>query len=127
MPILVSNVRDQQVDIDNNHRTWVTSGSNPNWSPYDGRGTFFAQHNYSGADIIMKLKIGDVITITDSRGNPYEYVVDRIIRNNMRTRFNAELRGDLEKEYVIFQTCEYVGGGNIHVFATQRPREVTNE
>lgn len=118
MPIKVSNYKNQTADIDGTRKTWVTSGSNPDWTPYDNKGTYFAQHNYSGGDILFKLREGDAIIVTDKEGKPYTYIVDKIIRNNMVTKFNPELRGDLDKEYLIFQTCEYTGGGNIHVFAT---------
>lgn len=117
MPIKISNNANAQEDIDSTKRTWVTAGTRPNWSPYDNYGTFFSQHNHSGGDIIMKLNYGDIITVTDSNGKPYKYVVDKIVRNNMETRFTKELAGALNKEYLIFQTCEY-DNGNTHVFAT---------
>lgn len=119
MPFKVSNYANQGADIDGTSRTWVTTGSYPDWNPDDNKGTFFAQHNNRGGDVIMKLNYGDVITVTDWSGKPYKYVVDKIIRNNMATEFDAELSGDLDKEYLIFQTCEY-GDGNIHVFASRQ-------
>lgn len=119
MPFIISNYENQARDIDGTYRTWVTTGYYPNWSPDDNHGTFFAQHNNRGGDIIMKLDYGDVITVTDLDGTPYKYIVDKIIHNNMATDFDDELGGGLDKEYVIFQTCEY-GEGNIHVFATRQ-------
>lgn len=119
MPFLVSSYENQQADINGTSRTWVATGDYPNWSPDDNHGTFFAQHNNRGGDVIMKLNYGDVITVTDWNGTPYKYVVDKIIRNNMATDWDAELSGGLDKEYLIFQTCEY-GDGNIHVFATRQ-------
>lgn len=119
MPFIISNFDNQARDIDGTSRTWVTTGYYPNWSPDDNHGTFFAQHNNRGGDVLMKLDYGDVIIVTDSYGTPYKYVVDKIIRNNMVTDFDDELGGGLDKEYIVFQTCEY-GEGNIHVFATRQ-------
>lgn len=119
MPFLVSNYANQQADINGTSGTWVSTGDYPDWNPDDNHGTFFAQHNNRGGDVIMKLNYGDVITITDWNGTPYKYVVDKIIRNNMATDWDTELTGGLDKEYLIFQTCEY-GDGNIHVFATRQ-------
>ena len=119
MPFIISDYENQARDIDGSSKTWVTTGYYPNWSPDDNHGTFFAQHNNRGGDVLMKLDYGDVIIVTDSNAIPYKYVVDKIIRNNMATDFDDELGGGLEKEYIIFQTCEY-GEGNIHVFATRQ-------
>jgi hypothetical protein len=116
MKYKISNYTNMQRDIDNYKRTWITAGDYPNWSPTDGRGTFFGEHNYEGADILMKLSNGSKIVITDSNGTPYTYVVEKIYRKNQITHFTDEIGGRLKKEYVIFQTCEY-STGNIHVIA----------
>lgn len=121
MPYITSNYTNMQADIDRVRGTWVTAGDYPVFNGNDNHGTYFAAHNYYGGDNIMKLGYGSEIVVTDSGGVPHTYIVDNIIRNNKQTNFDDVMSGGLNKEYIIFQTCEYPETkGNIHVYATKR-------
>lgn len=116
-----SNYENLQTQIDSTWKTWITAGDYPKFNPKDNKGTFFAMHNDRGGDVIMELKKDDEIIVTDSEGKPHYYIVDKLYYNNMTEEFTDELAGALDKEYVIFQTCEYGDdNGNRHIIATKK-------
>lgn len=59
--------------IDKNISTISTWGGAPVWSGTDNKNTHFIGHSHGGFKGIWNIKIGETITITDSKGNPTHY------------------------------------------------------
>ena len=120
MPMMASDLANLQDVVDETTYTWISRGS---YSPSDNLGTFFGMHSHTGGSVIYGMQTGDSFIVTDSSGNPHTYVVEKVYVQNKQEYFDDELRGDLNKEYVVLQTSEpYVNGhrnGNRHVIAVK--------
>ena len=121
MPMKATNMDSLQKVIDATTYTWISMG---NYNPSDNRGTYFGIHSNTGGSVIYGLQKGHSFIVTDSSGNPHTYVVEKVYVQNKQEYFDDELRGDLNKEYVILQTSEpRVNGhrnGNRHVIAVKK-------
>lgn len=121
MPMKATDLANLQKVVDETTYTWISRGS---YSPSDNRGTFFGMHSHTGGSVIYGMQKGDSFIVTDSSGNPHTYVVEKVYVQNKQEYFDDELRGDLNKEYVVLQTSEpRVNGnrnGNRHVIAVKK-------
>ncbi len=102
LPTQVTSYNNLQNAVDTISYTWF---SYENFQPNDNSGTYFAIHRNVGGEIILGLGVGHVITVTDSNGNPYNYVVSNILRE--QNTGSSEIFGESAREYIVLQTSEH--------------------
>lgn len=101
MPMRVTSYSNLQQMIDSTTYTWVGFEK---YSPNDNKGTYLAQHNHTGGGVVLNLTNGNKVIATDGNGTPHNYVVSKVLYN--QEAFTDEIRGQVNKEYLVLQTSE---------------------